>query len=200
LGPTSILKDITQDPLHFIDTWSSKGLPVNRIALMRKARSLIPELETKSKYAVKQSISRWMTKHRLVHRMATHKAQRHPSEVEGEALQFLDYIRPILQERNRDPDYIINMDQTPVFHAMDFCTTIDRVGTRTVNLRTLGCSFLLPFLQSETPPKGILQESFSFLSEMEDSFSYSFNLEPPKRNGIPLVLKESKDSFGSRHK
>jgi hypothetical protein len=28
----------------------------------------------------------------------------------------------------------------------------------------------LPFLQSETPPKGILQESFSFLSEMEDSF------------------------------
>jgi hypothetical protein len=34
----------------------------------------------------------------------------------------------------------------------------------------LGCAFLLPFLQSETPPKGILQESFSFLSEMEDSF------------------------------
>jgi hypothetical protein len=28
------------------------------------------------------------------------------------------------------------MDQTPVFHAMDFHMTIDRVGTRTVNLRT----------------------------------------------------------------
>ena len=68
--------------------------------------------------------------------MATHKAQRHPSEVEGEALEFLDYIRPLLQERNHDPDYIINMDQTPVFHAMDFRMTIDRVGTRTVNLRT----------------------------------------------------------------
>ncbi len=75
-----------------------------------------------------------MTKHRLVHRMATHKAQRHPSKVEGEALQFLDYICPILQERNRDPDYIINMNQTPVFHAMDFCTTIDRVGARTVSV------------------------------------------------------------------
>ncbi len=94
-GPSSILKAVTQDLLHFIDTWRSKGLPVNRIALVRKARSLIPELETKSEYAVKQSISRWMTKHRLVHRMATHKAQQHPSEVEGEALQFLDYIRPI---------------------------------------------------------------------------------------------------------
>jgi hypothetical protein len=135
-GPSSILKVITQDLLHFIDTWCSKGLPVNRIALVRKARSLIPNLETKSEYAVKASISRLMMKHCLVHRMATHKAQRHPSEVEGEALQFLDYIRPILQEQNRDPNYIINMDQTPVFHAMDFRTTIDRVGTRTVNIRT----------------------------------------------------------------
>jgi hypothetical protein len=135
-GPSSILKVITQDLLCFIDTWRSKGLPANRIALVRKARSLIPELETKSEYAVKASISCWMTKHRLVHRMATHKAQCHPSKVQGEALQFLDYICPILQERNRDPDYIINMDQTPVFHAMDFRTTIDRVGARTVNLRT----------------------------------------------------------------
>ncbi len=135
-GPSSILKIATQDLLHFIDTWHSKGLPVNHIALVRKARSLIPELEAKSEYAVKQSISRWMTKHRLAHRMATHKAQRHPSEIEGEARQFLDYIRPIFQEQNRNPDYIINMDQTPVFHAMDFHMTIDCVGTRTVNLRT----------------------------------------------------------------
>ncbi len=56
-GPSSILKVVMQDLLHFIDTWRSKGLPVNRIALVRKAQSLIPQLETKSKYAVKQSIS-----------------------------------------------------------------------------------------------------------------------------------------------
>ena len=68
--------------------------------------------------------------------MATHKAQRHPSEVEGEALQFLDVIRPILLEQNRDQDYVIKRDQTPVYHVMDFCTTIDGVGTRTINLRT----------------------------------------------------------------
>jgi hypothetical protein len=133
-SPTSILEDITQDLLHFIDTWRSKGLPINRIALMRKARSFIPDLETKSEQAVKMFISHFMTKHCLVHCMATHKAQRHPSEVEGEALKFLDYIRPILKEPNRDLNYIMNMDQTPVFHVMDFCTTIDRVGARTVNL------------------------------------------------------------------
>ena len=82
------------------------------------------------------SVSRFMKKTGLSHRMATHKAQRHPSEVEGEALQFLDVIRPVLLEHNRHPDFVINMDQTPVYHAMDFRTTIDRVGARTINLRT----------------------------------------------------------------
>ena len=45
----------------------------------------------------------------------------------------------------------------------------------------LGCAFLLPFLQSETPPKGILQESFSFLSEMEDSFFIFLQFGPPPK-------------------
>ncbi len=71
--------------------------------------------------------------------MATHKAQRHPSEVEKEALEFLDYIRPILVEPNRDPDYIYNMDQTPIWMAMDDKMTIDKVGSRTVNLQTSAC-------------------------------------------------------------
>jgi hypothetical protein len=45
----------------------------------------------------------------------------------------------------------------------------------------------LPFLQSETPPKGILQESFSFLSEMEDSFFIFLQFGTPQKE---------RDSFG----
>ena len=55
------------------------------------------------------------------------------------------------------------------------------------SLHRLGCSFLLPFLQSETPPKGILQESFSFLSEMEDSFFIFLQFGTPQKE---------RDSFG----
>jgi hypothetical protein len=62
------------DLLEFIETWRSKGLPVNRVALIRKAQALMPQLESKSEPALKMSISRFMKKHRLVHRMATHKA------------------------------------------------------------------------------------------------------------------------------
>jgi hypothetical protein len=32
-------------------------------------------------------------------------------------------------------DFIINMDQTPVYHAMNARSTIEHVGVRTVNMR-----------------------------------------------------------------
>jgi hypothetical protein len=63
-------------------------------------------------------------------------AQRDPREVEAEALEFLEYIRPRLMGSHRSPHYIINMDQTPVYHAMCSGKTIERVGVRTVNRRT----------------------------------------------------------------
>ena len=125
LGPHSILKDVEQELLDFIELWHGNGLPVNHLGLMRKAQSLIPKLETKSEHAVKMYISHFKKKHR-----------HHPSEVEGEVLQFLDYIHPILQDASRDPNYIMNMDQTPVFHMMDFKLTINHANMCTVNLHT----------------------------------------------------------------
>jgi hypothetical protein len=55
--------------------------------------------------------------------------------VEAEALDFLEYIRPRLEGWHRLPNYIIKMDQMPVYHAMFSGRTIDRVGVHTVNLR-----------------------------------------------------------------
>ncbi len=113
-----------------------KGLPANRMTLQRKACSLIPAFGKKSEQAAKMSMSRFMARNHLTHCMATHKGLHHPSEVEAEALQFLDVIRPIATAPTRHLDYVMNMDQTPVFHAMDFQSMIDTVGACTVNLRT----------------------------------------------------------------
>jgi transposase-like protein len=48
-GPHSSLLDIEPDLLEFIETCRKKGLPVNRIALMRKAQMLLPQLERSSR-------------------------------------------------------------------------------------------------------------------------------------------------------
>ena len=129
-GPRSILLGIETDLLEFINTWRNKDLPVNRMALMQKARMLLPQLESKSEHAVKMLISRFMKKHQLVHRMVTHKAQHHPSKVEGKAIDFLADIRPVLIDANRDPNHIYNIDQTPVQMGMNWKVMIDKVGAR----------------------------------------------------------------------
>jgi hypothetical protein len=136
-GHESMLAEIEQDLLNFIEMWGQKGFEVNRFTLVRKIRELKPDIVLeRSNGAMKICLSRFLAKNNLTHRVATHKAQRDPREVEGEALDFLAYIRPHLAGMNRSPDYIINMDQTPVYHAMCSGRTIEKVGARTVNVRT----------------------------------------------------------------
>ena len=135
-GPNSVLHDIELDLLNFIEEWRQKGFDVNRFTLLRKAGQLKPAILEKTVASAKICISRFLAKHNLTHRVITHKAQRDPREVEREALEFLDYIRPRMADGSRHPDYIINMDQTPVWHAMDSSRTIDRVGVRNVSMRT----------------------------------------------------------------
>ncbi len=63
--------------------------------------------------------------------MATHTGQRHPAEVYAEALAYLQVIRPRLLEANVDLDHVINMDQTPVYHAMNTKYTIHQKNEKT---------------------------------------------------------------------
>ena len=136
-GPSSLVDDILQqDLLDFIEEWRQKGFEVNLFTILRKACELKPELRQRSLPAAKMCLSRFLARNNLTRRVATHKAQRDPGEVEAEALDFLEYIRPRLIGNHRSPHYIINMDQTPVYHAMCGGKTIDHIGARTVNLRT----------------------------------------------------------------
>jgi hypothetical protein len=68
--------------------------------------------------------------------MATHAAQRPPQETCNEARGYLDGIIPIVNNGNQSPAFTLNMDQTPVNHAMNPKDTINRMGTRMIYLRT----------------------------------------------------------------
>ena len=45
-------------------------------------------------------------------------------------------IVPIVNDGNRSPKWIANMDQTPMWHAMSQKGSIDTIGKRTINVRT----------------------------------------------------------------
>ena len=68
--------------------------------------------------------------------MGTHESQRKPEEVEGEAKDYMRLIRPFVIGNNRDPRFILNMDQTPVFFSMNSKCTLELIGKKTIHIRT----------------------------------------------------------------
>ena len=135
-GPTSIVSEVKDDLIEFVEHWRFRGFPVTSMCLVRKVCKLKPEFLQKSCAVRKMAISRFLVKNGLTHRLATHKAQRAPGEVRAEALSHLEVQVPRANDPSRHQDFVLNMDQTPVYHAMDQDVTIDFVGVRTVNLRS----------------------------------------------------------------
>ena len=82
------------------------------------------------------AISRFLATHNMTHRVATHKAQRCPGKVREEALAHLAEQIPRVNDGCRHRDFIMNMDQTPVYPVMDHNVIIDVVGAWTINMRT----------------------------------------------------------------
>jgi hypothetical protein len=118
-GPASILDEVEQELIEYIQLWRTKGFPVSRMSIVRKVGQLRPDFGEKSLAARKMVVSRFLTWNQLTHRVATHKAQRCPGEVREEALAYLEVQVPRVNDSCRHQDFILNMDQTLVYQAMD---------------------------------------------------------------------------------
>jgi hypothetical protein len=53
--------------------------------------------------------------------------QRPPAEVEGEAFDFMRFVRVIVSGGNRDRHFIMNMDQTLVYFSMSSKQTLELI-------------------------------------------------------------------------
>ncbi len=128
----------TEELVSFVDEWHGKGILVSRLCLIQKAYNLSPVFANKTLSAQKAAISCFMAKNGLVHCMAMHTTHCPPQEMCNKAHSFLQEILPIINDGNQSPAFTINMDQTPVLHAMNTKDTIDRRGVKMINLRTAG--------------------------------------------------------------
>jgi hypothetical protein len=106
------------------------NLPPNR------ASQLSPAFGAKHFVAWCSAVKRFVCAHSFVYRMGTHLSQRPPEEVSVEAKDYMHLIRPFLVGPHRDRRFIINMDQTPVYFAMNAKRTLELVGTKTIHVRT----------------------------------------------------------------
>jgi hypothetical protein len=132
-GPPSCIMHLEDDILEWFDTMRGRGLVMNINMIVMKAAELDGVFRRRTMWSKLQAVRRLNSKYGLVYRATTNESQRLPSEVREEALGYVEAVRPRLVGRHED--YIINMDQTPVFFSMTAKKTLERRGARTVNAR-----------------------------------------------------------------
>jgi hypothetical protein len=138
-GRRGQLEDIGQDLLEYVGVLHEKGYAISRKMLVAHATRLFgPDsaFSHKSFPAQGQIVSRWMAKVGLTIRTGTHQAQVLPQTVFGTALDFIvNVARPAVSHSYRHPDFIMNMDETPVYFSMHPTKSVEKVGSKTVNIR-----------------------------------------------------------------
>ena len=135
-GPAGFLDDIQEELISFVSEWRDRGMPVTRFALVRKIGQLKPEFFEKTSTARLMCVLRFLFTNNLVHRVATHTAQRPPDKVHKDAKSHLVLAVPKCVGPTRDLRSVLNMDQTNSKFVNLPSHTIDQRGARTINMHT----------------------------------------------------------------
>jgi hypothetical protein len=134
-GRKTCLHDIEELLLRFIFEKREQGIAVDIKMVVNIAKVLDAAFRCKSERAQYQVVRRFVAAHGLVYRVCTHVSQKSATLMKQEASEWMRMITPLLHGDNRDPRYILNMDQTPIFFSMTSKTTLEPVGSTSVNVR-----------------------------------------------------------------
>ena len=100
-GPCGQLESVKEELLAWIFERRETGLVVSTLSVIIKACCLLPLMMQKSALARYMVTRHFLKKHSIVYCMGTKVSQCPPGEVCQEAMEFQDFIRPMLQGPER---------------------------------------------------------------------------------------------------
>jgi hypothetical protein len=152
------------------------GMPVSMNLVILRAAQMDTDFRRKKQQTKYSIVRRLLRSRNIVIRAKTHEAQRPPKEMEDEGKAFITRVRPTLAAPNRDPKYILNMDQTPVFFSMTPNTTLNIRGKRNINVRSSsGSTMRLTCAITVTASGDILQPLIIFKGTRNGRISREFS-------------------------
>ncbi len=142
-GPTGQLDCIKEELLQWIFSRREQGIAVTMSHVVYKATSILSHLQEDGGGGFKDNgftarlsaVTRFLAKFDFVYRTKTNEATKSPAEVYEEASAFMARARPSLRGPHRDPRWIWNMDQTPVYFSYHRSKTLAKRGIKTVHVR-----------------------------------------------------------------
>jgi hypothetical protein len=122
--------------LQFVFAQREQGINVRHTLVALRASSLLHDtFGPKSFNAKLLAVKRFMRKHNYVYRASTNESTRSLAEVGEEAKAFVEETRDLLVGPHRDMRWVFNMDQTPLHFSYHSSHTLEKRGTRTINVR-----------------------------------------------------------------
>lgn len=130
--------DIDKQVIDWVYTRREQGIRVTGVAVKREALRLNLQNGTQGFKASYGWLRRFMKRHNISFRVATHTAQKLPAELEEKRQNFFRFIIRMRKQRGYDLKFIGNMDETPVYLDMPGTRTLHTVGDKTIAMRSTG--------------------------------------------------------------
>ena len=110
-------------------------IPVSRAAIQEHARK---ECGIEGFKASDGWLRHFMRRHQLSLRCRTSMSQKLPADLEDKVSSFTKFVRELRIEDDFEDDFIVNMDETPVFFDIVPSKTVNQMGSKSVIVRTSG--------------------------------------------------------------
>ena len=133
-GRNSHLLPLEESLLQYVFETREQGHNVSVRMVMNEACKLDATFRRKASHTRDMAIRRFLFSHNLCLRVRTHESQKSMQEMSAVALDWLKQSRNLCLGPRRHQAFIINMDQTPIFFSMVPRTTIEKRGTKSVNV------------------------------------------------------------------
>ena len=129
-GLPSALSVIRPQMKDFVSSICKWGIRLTNRMMGREASQILPSFKDKTVRGKAMAIDRFTRSLGLVQHTATHMVQKHFTETADNSKDFISMIRVKVQ--GRDPDDILNMDQTPIPYLYHSNKTLEVIGSKTV--------------------------------------------------------------------
>lgn len=132
---TLIGSDNDEAILQWILQQRDLHIPVSRQAIQEQARLILGDSFGDFK-ASAGWLNRFLIRHNLSLRSRTSLSQKLPADLETKIQSFTQYVRKLREDDEYEDDFIINMDETPVFFDLVPNKTVEKKGSKSVIVRT----------------------------------------------------------------
>ena len=190
-GRKGRLKDHEEVLMEWAFNLRDEGMALTYWDLVRKAIEVCDGFGNLTKEQQYHSVRRLCLRNCFLKRRFTHISQQLPQETEEESQQWLQVMRPIVSAPNVQKQFVLNMDQTPMYLSMAPVSTLNLQGARTVYGRRTGdsgCRFTVSCTISANGDK--LKPFLIFKGEVNGRIATREFPTNPERNRVVLCTQK----------